>query len=322
MVYIENMRLQYHGESGMLNTIYPSRKDEDIEYYVYDSVPYDNVNCMVISDYHGKFDMTYLPEVYDYYLMITAFSETTTSNFTFAPNRLRILQHNCNSYNHVNIDNVQYYHHDKAGELTGFTLTGKLPELTSTAITYIDIFDDTLGSVPDDDLYIKVQIIQVDKNNSTQSFNELNSMLSKINDSVNSQGSSIVETITNGLDELQRIIEEQYSASDEENFGVEDIVDQVNEKAGVLSFGTDTLVNFLDLFDAANVTNTKLTFPGFSMEIQGVDYQVWPDYHYDLSELENQFGALIEVVRWGCVMCVWLAVLNYLVKAYDTIFGR
>lgn len=117
-------------------------------------------------------------------------------------------------------------------------------------------------------------------------------------------------------------IENQYSASDDENFGVEDIVDQVNEKAGVLSFGTDTLVNFLDLFDAANATNTKLTFPGFSMKIQGVDYQVWPDYHYDLSELENQFGALIEVVRWSCVMVVWLAVLNYLVKAYDTIFGR
>lgn len=117
-------------------------------------------------------------------------------------------------------------------------------------------------------------------------------------------------------------IENQYSVSEEEDFGVEDIVDQVNQKAGVLSFGTDTLVNFLDLFDAANATNTKLTFPGFSMKIQGVDYQVWPDYHYDLSELENQFGALIEVVRWSCVMVVWLAVLNYLVKAYDTIFGR
>lgn len=141
-------------------------------------------------------------------------------------------------------------------------------------------------------------------------------------ESLKQQGNQLQQENNELLQDAIDKIEDQYSVSEEENFGVEDIVDQVNEKAGVLSFGTDTLVNFLDLFDAANATNTKLTFPGFSMEVQGVEYQVWPDYEYDLSELENQFGALIEVVRWGCVMVVWLAVVNYLVKAYDTIFGR
>lgn len=307
----------YKNEGGIYYTD-DSVYDSELLYYRFPSVSAENVVRIGFQFTNALSDIVYLPDVYDYYFLVTLYSITGVENFSFAPNRFNVLVYDCDYAKNYVLSDVNYYHHDLSNAYTGFTLTGKLPELGSTSLGYLEIHDDNGGTVPASDMYMRIQVLQVDKNSTSSDISLLSEKLDDINNSINQQGSNIHEVVSN----LQQTIEDQYSVSEEENFGVEDIVDQVNEKAGVLSFGTDTLVNFLDLFDAANATNTKLTFPGFSMNIQGVNYQVWPDYHYDLSELENQFGALIEVVRWGCVMVVWLAVLNYLVKAYDTIFGR
>lgn len=296
--------------------------DSELGYYTFTSNSFDNVYNIGLGGTNIFTDMLYLPDVYDYYMMITVYSECSVEDFSFAAEAITISNSNCDGDSWFPLDNINYYHHDDAAysAYTGFSITGKIPHMDSTSFCYINISDYSLGSVPSTDLNVRIKVVAVDKGDEL-SDSTIAAELEEINNKLSEQNSALEEIGQLQQDTIDKI-DDQYSVSDEEDFGVEDIVDQVNEKAGVLSFGTDTLVNFLDLFDAANATNTKLTFPGFSMEIQGVDYQVWPDYHYDLSELENQFGALIEVVRWGCVMVVWLAVLNYLVKAYDTIFGR
>lgn len=320
-MYYDNPKLIYSDKNMSFLRQMETTETKYNDYAVYDSSYYENVCRLSYGNMNSDSDLMYLPDVYDYYLMFTVFSNVSVSEFSFCPTYGMLTFQTCEGDYDVMLD-TSYYHHDKKTvPLTGFTVTAKISELFNVVPNFIHLYDESLGSVPEGDVYVKCQILQVQKGVNVD-FSPIADILENIDDSINTQGFNISNAINEAMNKLQQTIEDQYSVSDSENFGVEDIVNQVNEKAGVLSFGTDTLVNFLDLFDAANATNTKLTFPGFSMKVQGVDYQVWPDYHYDLSELENQFGALIEVVRWSCVMVVWLAVLNYLVKAYDTIFGR
>lgn len=322
LIYFENAHISMnHSDwSGFFYADYETFDDET-GYYTFPSVSSDDVIRMSFGGVNLHNDVLYLPDVYDYYLIITVYSACQVEDFTFAPDEIIIHSTNCDGESFSYLENFNYYHHDGSySSYTGFSVTAKIPYMDSTFPRYIHLTDSSIGTTPSSDLKARIMVVAVEKG-SDLIFSSIAEELNEIID--NQTTSNQLQQENNELlqDTIDKI-EDQYSVSEEENFGVEDIVDQVNQKAGVLSFGTDTLVNFLDLFDGANATNTKLTFPGFSMEIQGVDYQVWPDYHYDLSELENQFGALIEVVRWGCVMVVWLAVLNYLVKAYDTIFGR
>lgn len=314
LVYDEPYLQYYDDFMQVLGEYSPVLAEPDANgYYIYNSTSHDLVYSMSWGNMYSASDFdSYLPEIYDYYLLFTAYADVSVEDFSFKPDMARITFQNCEPSSDVAFS-VRYYHHDKRyTPFTGFTVTAKLPEYDNTMPNYIYLYDSTLGTVPEAQLRVKVQIIQVEKDSAPEI--DISALLDKL-DTVNN---SIVE----GLDDLERTIEEQYAVEDSEDFGVDDIVEQVNEKAGVLSFGTDTLVNFLDLFDVANATNTEIVFPAFSMEVEGVTYQIWPDIAYDLSELESQFGALIEVVRWGCVMAVWLAVLNYLVNAYDSIFGR
>ena len=260
-------------------------------------------------------------DVYDYYIVGMVYSYTYDLNsFTFKPRNINAAGVNVDTGGYTWYDNynLKIYNIDTYNRLGfGFSFKVDLSKANNAGINTVEMLNDKdlVGKVPAT-LRYELGVMAVEKTSSEDA------VLASILNKLDIMEDRIVDTIETQTDKVTDSIENQYEVQENEDFGVTDIVGQVNEKAGVLSFGTDTLVNFLDLFDAANATNTKLTFPGFSMKVQGVDYQVWPDYHYDLSELENQFGALIEVVRWGCVMCVWLAVLNYLVKAYDTIFGR
>lgn len=308
-------------QNSVLGYAYISENVDDNEVYSLNNASYASMDELWIGDTKSYFDLLYMPDLYDYYLIGSVYGNASSaSEFSFYPNEVRITSYMCDENAVVTLENLKVYHHDMVGTI-GFTFSCKIPQVEDTMISYVRFKSNVLKSVPAK-LKCKMYIVRVEKSNTGDVDALIAEKLDAINNSINNQGSNISESIEHAMNEINNAIENQYSVSEKENFGVEDIIDQVNEKAGVLSFGTDTLVNFLDLFDAANATNTKLTFPGFSMEIQGVDYQVWPDYHYDLSELENQFGALIEFVRWSCVMVVWLAVLNYLVKAYDAIFGR
>lgn len=283
---------------------------------------YIDLQNLSFSDVDASFVIPFNFDVYEYYIVGTIAGAVTYGDtnldFDTIVSTVRT-DDNVYSYSVLNMQKLTF----NSDIVSGHSFYGKVPDTIqqSNMLRFSFVDYDASMSIGGD-VFLSLSIVPVEKNSSADEANAvIIQKLLEINNNLTEQSAALQE-----IGQLQQetidTIKDQYAADDSDNFGVDDVVNQVNEKAGVLSFGTDTLVNFLDLFDAANATNTKLTFPGFSMKIQGVDYQVWPDYHYDLSELENQFGALIEVVRWGCVMCVWLAVLNYLVKAYDSIFGR
>ena len=71
----------------------------------------------------------------------------------------------------------------------------------------------------------------------------------------------------------------------------------------------------------ANPGSTTLTFPGFGVEIDGVSYDVWADTKCDLSDIDNEFGGLMSVVRFATSLLVYLALIRYIINTYHRIFG-
>lgn len=93
----------------------------------------------------------YIPEVYDYWVSFTAFSETTNKNeFTFVPDRFQIFERNCEDdglYTYYTLSNFKVLHNDDSSDI-GFTVIGKLPDnLTSNSPVGFRITDSSTGSL-------------------------------------------------------------------------------------------------------------------------------------------------------------------------------
>lgn len=102
---------------------------------------------------------------------------------------------------------------------------------------------------------------------------------------------------------------------------VEGGISSVNEKLGIFTAVEGILQNTLGLFNEENIGGTKLVFPAFGMNIQGEHHQFWEDTEYDLSNLEEPFGALLSAVRLGTALVVYGALLMYLQKVFAEIIG-
>ena len=313
LVYDEP-HLQYYDDfMQVLREYAPVVAESDANgYYIYNSPSHNMVYSMSWGNMYVASDFdSYLPEIYDYYLLFTAYADVSVDDFSFKPDMAKISFQNCEPSSDVAFG-VRYYHHDKRyAPFTGFTVTAKLPEYDNTMPNYIYLYDSTLGTVPDAQLRVKVQILQVEKDSTPEI--DISALLDKL-DTVNN---SIVE----GLDDLERTIEEQYAVEDSENFGVGNIVEDTENKLGALTFASDTMIGMLDLFDSENAGDAVLTFPSFEINVQGQVYRIWNDVQFDFSVLEDNFGVLIEAVRWGTTMCVYMALCMYIGKAYGQIIG-
>lgn len=256
----------------------------------------------------------YNHDVYDYYLLGTITAISSNSQFTFRPTVVDLYYKKSDgSMGMYDISDLNVY--DIGGwQQYGFGFYEKVSfssaDNTGIRHIYLGLENDLTGSIPAN-LKLEFGVLGVRKNTSQE--NALAQILSQLQ----SMESSINDSLGEAADQIAGAIENQYAMSDSEDFGVGQITDQVEESLGVLTFGADTLHNFLDLFSAETVGGTQLTFPAFQIEVQGVSYNVWPDITFDLSFLEEKFGILITAVRTVTVLCVWLAVLGYLVKAKD-----
>lgn len=275
----------------------------------------DNIQW-IISESSDPFTFPYNVSVYDYYFLGTLVAYCSDdSNSTWKPTKVYAMGYNVDSSSFFayprseeNIYNIDSDH------TMGFGFSQKIEfdQKNNIGISGIWMGNDKDGTgIKPAGLMAEFGILAVPIGTdeaaiSQQILNKLSEMESSISGSIDAAGDKVADAIEN-----------QYAVSDTEDFGVGQIADQVEEKLGVLSFGADTLNNFLGLFQASNAGSTVLTFPGFTIDVQGESYQVWNDIQFDLSFLEENFGFLIDTVRTVTVLCVWLAVLGYLVKAYE-----
>lgn len=296
--------------------------------YYFSNENLTDVYRMSFKTYEPKpFTFPYDPNVYDYYLLGTLTAGTQNSSLsTWKPTYIRAQGYDVNNsaFFSYSFDNLNVYNID-THTVKGFGFSERIlfSDKDNIGIFSIEMDNDpqNIGKKPAG-LIAEFGVLAVDKGSSEQAvmnqiLSQLQDMESSINSSIGSAAGQISDSVSDAADQIAGAVEDQYTMSDSEDFGVGDLADQVEEKLGVLTFGADTLNNFLGLFSAETVGGTELTFPAFQIEVQGVSYNVWQDITFDLSFLEERFGVLITAVRTVTVLCVWLAVLGYLVKAKD-----
>lgn len=89
-------------------------------------------------------------------------------------------------------------------------------------------------------------------------------------------------------------------------------------KLGVLSFADQALTDFISVF-ADDPGPAQLTLPGFVIEVDGEQHEVWADTPYSLASLEDDFGPLLTAVRFGLVVLVYAALIGYLGRVLDAL---
>lgn len=234
MLRIENPRISYMASdwTALLGAV-PKGYDENTGFYIFESKSFSNVKCFAFGSNIDYFEtIQYLPNVYDYYVILTAYSECSVSEFTFKPSYIDVVFNNCDGNPRYDIDDLECYHHDKSYfPYTGFTVTFKLPEVNSTSIASVDMFDEGVASLPSTDINVKMEIVKVEKNQSIGELGVLADKLEEINNSIIEHENQLHQD----MNELQQTMEEQMTQSSEQhneliNGYENDVLNDANEE--------------------------------------------------------------------------------------------
>lgn len=170
---------------------------------------------------------------------------------------------------------------------------------------------------------VPINLSDIPPNLDADNAQDILTALNNINSSVNTADKearkrleAINNSINNNYNDLTRPSD---SAVDSASGTLSDTSD-VDAATGLFTSIDNLTQGVFNLF--ANPGSTTLTFPGFGMEIDGVSYDVWADTNYNLSDLDNNFGGLVSVVRFATSLLVYLALIRYLINTYHRIFGE
>lgn len=97
----------------------------------------------------------------------------------------------------------------------------------------------------------------------------------------------------------------------------------IKGKLGLFDSLQQLLEMIWDVFSAP-VGEPVLTFPSFSLEVEGVTYQVWQEQTFNFNVLTDSWGlsALKTALNFATTFVVYAALLRYLVKVWEAIVGN
>lgn len=120
--------------------------------------------------------------------------------------------------------------------------------------------------------------------------------------------------------EHQEEIDKGDSSGSDASGMVDDITSQVKSKWEILFYPIEFTKKFLALFTSGS-GSTGITFPAFSLEVNGSTYQVWDSYTFDLASLESDFSILFTGLHMVVGTIEVSAFIKYLYNKYDEVFG-
>lgn len=132
--------------------------------------------------------------------------------------------------------------------------------------------------------------------------------LNNINSSVNTadqEARKRLEAINNSINNNYQDFTRPSDSDVNSASGTLSDTSDVEAATGLFTSIDNLAQGFFNLF--ANPGSTRLTFPGFGMEIDGVSYDVWGDTKYNLSDLDDKFGVL-------CLSFVLLLLCWYILR--------
>ena len=264
-------------------------------------------NCTFINFMCSADTYPILTDVYDYYLYGSLISDRP---FSFRPNNLLVTYFD---------GSTKLYDYDdftvssfSIDDVDGFQFYCKLDMSSQNGINAI-ILNDSDSGVVGTNLSVWYYLIPIVKDSSAE-------QVQSIITAINNQTGSLQGSIGQAADDVQQSIEDQYHIEDEEDFGFSDIQHQYEEKMGVLTFGTETTIQMLELFSPSNAGEAYIRVPGWSMDVQGETYQIWDEYVFYFDSIEENFPFLVTTMRTFTVAMFYVAIVGYITKVYERNF--
>ena len=255
----------------------------------------------------GFFTYPFNLSEFDYYFTFTFWSATgATQRVSGVPTYLTFQVMYDGVSQGVPLENFTFLHNDTNNN-QGFTAIGKIPDnFNSSAIQSVQVgFNGTIYS---GSYYRRCFIYQVDKNSGATFGDIVSAIQQQTNTLVNNNNSN-----------TDRLLEQP----DNNKFSEDKInnqVDSIQNKMGVLSFGETALKDFVGIWHTDG--DAAIYLPEFNMNIQGENYKIWDKYTYNLSELNENFGFLLTAIRTSSSALLWFMVLQFLIKQYEEFINR
>lgn len=289
-------------------------------FYEFNNVSAAGVNYLVAT-FYPTWDIAFNTDSFDYYVNIYIDSSSADS-FTFFPDKISVRRLTASSYLDTQLREAlfnDFYGKSDSGDSKGFHILAKLPDNFNFSIRGFNIVDSTNGTIPAN-LNLSVTIIQAQKDSTLEYVQSIIDAIEEQTDTLGNKLDNVEDSVNQAADDITKSIENQYSGDPETKFSIDDVISQHNEKMGVLSFGSDVMVQFLDLFQSANAGTAELTLPGFNITVQNVEYQVWPDYSFNFNQIDEWVPGLMSIVRVILPAFVWLKVLGYCISVFEKNF--
>ena len=281
---------------------------------------FDNAQTFLNDGFRLRFNDTSWKVVlehdaFDYYLSIMLLSKD--SGHDFPCNDIVLRESDGNSYKSTVCENFRSDSYDgirNGVRVFGDLYTCKVPESFSGDfwVIYFDLLNPQTG-ILGSNCYISINLFQVQKNTSAED-------VQRIINAINNQTDSITGSIDQNTDDIQQSIEDQYEVDPDEDFGVGSIIEEYDEKVGLLTFASDTFLGMLDLFSPENSGEPEIVVPSWSMEIQGTNYKVWDEYRFNLRFIDENFPFLMKSVRLVTVSLFYLGIVKYIKKIAERWF--
>lgn len=161
---------------------------------------------------------------------------------------------------------------------------------------------------------IELSQLQIDLD---KQFTSINALLNRIAYDLENQTNLLDQDLKDINESIQNLTNVPDDAGSSIDSSLSSGSDQLEDKVGLLTFAGDILSAFVDLWSSPG--DSQLTFPGFSIVIDGTRYSIWSDIVFDFKILEGDFAPLLTAVRFALTVCVYGALLVYLQKCYDEI---
>lgn len=98
--------------------------------------------------------------------------------------------------------------------------------------------------------------------------------------------------------------------------------DQVEGKIGIFTALDEMLQGVFGVFTAGTSDAADITFPAFSLTVEGESYDVWAEQTVSLDDMfTGPLAALKTALNFATVAAVYYALIRYLIRVYDEIFG-
>ena len=280
----------------------------------------------------GMLDFPLYTSVYDYFLVGTFWGSDyyTASRMSFFPDDIRLGfadKMTGEAYDYVSLSNLSVKPFE-SNNTYGFAFAGKIPSDDVSSIIYAINFLDEDGGTVGTSAAVRFYLVAVNRllvgsagsggSGGSGGSVDLGGITDGLGDMVINQ-----ESTNNTLIQIEETINSQYQIDDSSELDISGSVNQVDEIFASLNIAPTIGERFSSLFSSDERVRNEpiITLPGFSINVQGVDYTVWEAQSFNFNQLDVWFPDTMPFIKNILATVYTICFLNFILGYVDRFIG-